>query len=165
MIDWNVPKHLARFDFKDSSDGSTDIKVFPHDTADNISEATSSATPFFQATVRPFRWAPWFPASANWLKYAGLDISLVQPPLPEGKGSENELPGTDQWCKVLPGQVSRRTCLAWVDMSQKDETGTLHAQYENFWPNLGRWQLGIKMENSEISFSEGTYWSAPVVKL
>lgn len=163
--DWNIPKHLARFEFKDSADGATQIKIFPHDTGNDPTETTASATPFFQAKVQPLRWVPSFTASAGWLKYAGLDISLVQPPLPEGKGSQNELPGTDQWCKVVPGQASKNTCLAWMDMSQRDQMGVLHAQNENFWPDMGRWQLGVRMEDAEIDFSEGTYWQTAESKL
>lgn len=88
----------------------------------------------------------------------------MQPPLPSGNGVQDELPGTDKWCKILPGQSSRKASLAWVDMSQKDETGALQAQHENFWPKLGRWQLGVKMEDCEIDFGEGTYWDAPQTK-
>ncbi|ETS87245.1 hypothetical protein PFICI_01073 [Pestalotiopsis fici W106-1] len=157
---WNIPKHLARFDFQDLPDGSTKIRVYPHDTCDGASEVQASNVPFFQAIVQPLRWAPPFPFSASWLGYAGLDISLVQPPLPEGNGSQGELPGTDKWCKILPGQASNNTSLAWIDLSQRDEQGALNGQNENFWPNLGRWQLGVKMENCDIDFGEGVYWSA-----
>ncbi|KAI0146714.1 hypothetical protein BJ166DRAFT_69809 [Pestalotiopsis sp. NC0098] len=158
---WNIPKHLARFDFQDLSDGSTKIRVYPHDTSSHPSEAQPSNVPFFQATVKPFRWAPAFPFSASWLGYAGIDIALVQPPLPQGNGSQDELPGTDKWCKTIPAQSSRDTSLAWIDLDQRDESGLLHGQNENFWPNLGRWQLGVKMDNCDIDFSEGVYWSAP----
>ncbi|KAK9771488.1 hypothetical protein SCAR479_11827 [Seiridium cardinale] len=162
---WNIPKHLAHFEFKDLPDGSTTIKVFPHDTDNDPAETKCSDVPFFQTKVKPMRWTPSFPASVSWLKYAGLDVSLVQPPLPEGTGSQGELPGTDKWCKILPGQDTRKASLAWVDMNQKDEDGTLHAQHENFWPGLGRWQIGVQMDDCDISFGEGVYWDAPQTKL
>lgn len=110
-------------------------------------------------------WVPSFPLSIGWLKYIGVDIALVQPPLPEGKGSQDELPGTDRWCKILPVQSSKKASLAWADMNQKDEKGVLHAQNEHFWPGIGRWQFGIKMENCEIDFGEGVYWDAPQTML
>lgn len=106
--DWNIPKHLARFDFQDLSDGSTKIRVYPHDTSSHPSEAQPSNVPFFQATVKPFRWAPAFPFSASWLGYAGIDISLVQPPLPQGNGSQDELPGTDK-CKSTSMKLMKPT--------------------------------------------------------
>ncbi|EEY16277.1 conserved hypothetical protein [Verticillium alfalfae VaMs.102] len=34
---WNIPKHLAAFDWQDHQDGSTTIKVYPHDTEPVIS--------------------------------------------------------------------------------------------------------------------------------
>ena len=98
--DWNIPKHLARFDFQDLPNGSTKIRVYPHDTFDSTSEAQASNVPFFQAIVQPLRWAPAFPFSASWLSYAGVDISLVQPPLPQGHGSQDELPGTAK-CETI----------------------------------------------------------------
>ncbi|KAI0125627.1 hypothetical protein BJ170DRAFT_440463 [Xylariales sp. AK1849] len=158
---WNIPKHLARFEFDGLPDGATKIKVFTHDTTGDSAETRASETPFFQATFQPMRWVPSFPVSLGWLKYIGLDTSLVQPPLPEGKGSQGELPGTDRWCKILPAQSSKRTSLIWVDMSQKDEKGQMHAENEHFWPGLGRWQYGVQMEDCDIDFGEGIYWDAP----
>lgn len=64
-------------------------------------------------------------------------------------------------CKILPGQSSNNTSLAWVDLSQMDEQGAQNGENENFWPNLGRWQPGVKMEDCDIDFGEGIYWSAP----
>ena len=33
--------------------------------------------------------------------------------------------------------------------------------HENFWPNLGRWQVALKLEDADIDFPEGQYWSVP----
>lgn len=160
---WNIPKHLARFDFKDDPDGTTQIKVFPHDTSGDPSEATPSTIPFFQATFKPMRYVPSFPTTTGLLKYVGVDITLVQPPLPEGKGSQNELPGTEQWCSIVPGEHSKKTSLGWFDLRQRaDGQGeeTL-GEHENFWPKLGRWHVGVKMADADIEFPEATYWDAP----
>lgn len=165
IVDWNIPKHLARFKFQDLPDGSTNVKVFPHDSIDDRTEAHPSETPFFQASIKPWKWVPSFPVSLGWLKNIGMDISLVQPPLPEGGGSHSELPGTDRWCKILPVMSSPRAKLAWIDMSQRDSEGALQAQYEHFWPGLGQWQLGVKMEDCVLDFPEGTHWHAPEMKL
>jgi hypothetical protein len=161
--DWNIPKHLASFEFKDNPDGSTLIKVFPHDVMGDESESAASTTPFFQATFTPVRYVPSFPMTTNLLKYVGVDVTLVQPPLPEGKGSQGELPGTDQWCSIVPGEHSRKTSLGWFDIRQQHDevqSGTSN-RHENFWPKLGRWQMGVKMADADIEFPEGKHWDSP----
>ncbi|KAK8049643.1 hypothetical protein PG994_011373 [Apiospora phragmitis] len=164
-VDWNIPKHLARFEFNDLPDGSTTVQVYPHDTTDDVTETHASKSPFFQVTIQPLKWAPSFPLSLNFLKYIGIDASLVQPPLPSGDGSQKELPGTEHWSKVFPGQKTRKACIAWVDMSQKGAKEVPRAGYENFWPGLGRWQLGLKMEDADIEFGEPVYWNPSQPKL
>ncbi|KAI0817690.1 hypothetical protein GGR55DRAFT_32578 [Xylaria sp. FL0064] len=161
---WNIPKHLARFEWEDlGGGGGTRVRVYPHDTTGDTLEPRPCKVPLFQATFKPIRWAPSFPFSISWLRYLGLDPSLVQPPLPAGKGSQDELPGTDRWCKVAPAITTKHAGLAWVDLSQKNEEGQLTSgvAHENFWPGLGRWQLALKLENAGIDFPEGTYWDIP----
>lgn len=124
------------------------------------------------------RWAPSFPLSFSWLKYVGIDATLVQPPLPDGRQDNpqagEELIGTDRWCKILPVLSTRKATLGWIDMSQHNSTtgdnkdvnssngsSVTDAKYENFWPGLRRWNLAIKMENADINFGEGVYWGSP----
>lgn len=124
------------------------------------------------------RWAPSFPLSFSWLKYVGIDATLVQPPLPDGRQDNSqageELIGTDRWCKILPVLSTRKATLGWIDMSQHNSTtgdnkdvnssngsSVTDAKYENFWPGLRRWDAAIKMENADISFGEGVYWGSP----
>lgn len=143
--------------------------MYPHDTTDDDpTEPSPSTQPFFQATFQPQRFVPSFPFSLSWITRLGIDIGLVQPPLPEGKGAQGELPGTDRWCKITPGQSTKRATFGWIDLSQKDQkTGAMVTSVtsENFWPRLGRWQLAIKLEDSEIDFGEGTYWDGPKTML
>ncbi|KAI0553787.1 hypothetical protein F4679DRAFT_436434 [Xylaria curta] len=164
---WNIPKHLARFEWDDLDGGATGVRVYPHDTTGESSESRPNNVPLFQAMFKPMRWTPSFPFSLSWMQYLGLDASLVQPPLPAGEGSQGELPGTDRWCKIVPAQSTKRASLAWADLSQKNEQGDLTSSvaYENFWPELGRWQLALKLEDAAIDFGEGTYWDAPKTKL
>ena len=35
------------------------------------------------------------------------------------------------------------------------------AEYRNFWPGLRRWNVAIKMENTNINFGEGLHWDPP----
>ncbi|KAF3351313.1 hypothetical protein VD0002_g6464 [Verticillium dahliae] len=159
---WNIPKHLAAFDWQDHQDGSTTIKVYPHDTEPvSAAEASPSKTPFFQTTFRPTPFVPSFPISMSLFKHLGVDATLVQPPLPQGQGSHGELPGTDRWCAVAPDQSSRRSSIGWFDLRQTDDQGNVVGEHENFWPGFWRWHLGVKMEDAEIGFGEGKYWDAP----
>ncbi|KAJ0159335.1 hypothetical protein CTA2_9908 [Colletotrichum tanaceti] len=158
---WNIPKHLAAFDWKENSDGSTSVKVFPHDTSGDARESSASAAPLFRATFKPVPYVPSFPLSLGVFRYVGVDATLVQPPLPEGNGSRGELPGTDRWCSIAPGQSSKRASLGWFDIRQADEGGDVVGEHENFWPGLGRWQIGLKMEDSDVTFAEPKHWDAP----
>lgn len=55
-------------------------------------------------------------------------------------------------------QDSPRTHLAWFDISQKDEQGKSASLFENFWPGLGRWHLGLRMDDTVIGIPEGEHW-------
>lgn len=43
-------------------------------------------------------------------------------------------------------------------MSQKDAGGKSTSLFENFWPGLGRWQLGVRMDDAAVLIPEGRYW-------
>ena len=118
---------------------------------------------------------PYFSFSTRLAGYVGLDLNIVQPPLPRGKGKEGELPGTNRWCKILPLEYSKKASLGWWDLRQTDEVskstysgvsgsegevyldGTYSA-FENWWPGLRRWMLGMKMEDATLEFGGEVYW-------
>lgn len=173
-IDWNIPKHLAHFDFEDIQGGGIRIQVYPLLPDSTGHERIKSSTPFFTTTFQPVTYFPSFPASTDWAKYVGWDLGLVQPPLPGGEGAELE--GTEEWCKIAAVESSKKTSLGWFDLRQSrdvDERAPLlqgdqveHEgpggnKYENFWPGLGRWRIGIKMEDAVIDFPEGEHWDTP----
>lgn len=162
-VDWGIPKHLARFDWTTNPDKSETVRIYPHDTANPYEPAefpptNLAAKPFFTMTFHPTKFAPYFPFSTTWYRYFGIDAHLVQPPLPEGKGSEGELAGSDKWCKIFPQQWSKKSCIGWYDMKQEGET---RQGEENWWPDGGRWLFGMKMEDTEIVFGEGEHWDVP----
>ncbi|RSL84119.1 hypothetical protein CEP51_004122 [Fusarium floridanum] len=158
---WNVPKHLARFDWSEDSDGITEVKVYPRDV-NSAAETTPSETPFFQATFKQLRFAPSFPFQTNWINYIGVESTLVLPPLPARDETHDELPGTDRWCAVVPRQWSPRCSLGWFDLSQhRDAEGRLTGEFENFWPGWGRWHLGFKMKDAVTIFDHPETWDAP----
>jgi len=162
---WNIPKHLARFEWTDKPDGSMHIKVFPHDTASpySASEAKPSEKPFFQCAIKPISYTPAFPMSTALMKYMGIDMSLVQPPVPAGESELQELAGTERWCK-LSGftQSSTHAKLAWADMEQKDEDGDVADEHENyFFPGLRKWNIAVKMADATVFFPTGEHWATP----
>ena len=70
---WNIPKHLARFTFSSpaGTPGPLTLAVYAPDP--------SAKTPFFSATLTPFRWLPAIPLSTRFLP---LSTTLAQPPVP-----------------------------------------------------------------------------------
>jgi hypothetical protein len=170
-LDWNIPKHLAGFKFTNLADGAIAIAVYPHDSSP--SDSSPSTAPVFSAVYKSIPYLPAFPASTGMAKYIGLDLSIVQPPLPEGEGAQGELPGTTKWCQCLPLEYSSKTSIGWWDLEQGsvgEEDALLEHEgegpedsgvgYKNFWPEIGRWRIGMKMEDATIEFPEGKHWES-----
>ncbi|KAL8829015.1 MAG: hypothetical protein Q9191_002257 [Dirinaria sp. TL-2023a] len=100
----------------------------------------------------------------------------VQPPLPEGKTME-ECSTTD-WIKAKPELRSKATRMVWWDMkqpqtepsSERDEgTGSTESdtllaadrtsrttddQNKNWWPGLGRWRIGLWLDDAVLELGE-----------
>ncbi|SPN98634.1 uncharacterized protein DNG_01679 [Cephalotrichum gorgonifer] len=106
---WNGRR--ARFEFHDLAEGGTEIKVFPHDIGGDPSESAPSDSPFFRAVYKPLRFVPHLPLTTSIAKFVGIDMAVVQPPVPEGRGSQGELAGSDRgrWCGFTPMISSRAT--------------------------------------------------------
>jgi hypothetical protein len=170
-LDWNIPKHLANFKFKDLPNNSASISVYPREQGSSENSSMLDKKPFFTATYKPISYLPKFPSSTNLFKYLGIDLNLVQPPLPQGSKADVELARTHQWTMVKSLEWSSKTSLGWWDMKQsprigEDETPTrssedsdpVAGEFENWWPGIGRWRLGMKMEEATIEFPEGKHW-------
>ncbi|KAK3935832.1 hypothetical protein QBC46DRAFT_396587 [Diplogelasinospora grovesii] len=154
---WNIPKHLARFEWTDLPNGATRVQVYPPDT--NANEGA-----FFQCTFQKSRIPlPSFPCSVRMLSLLGVETGLVQPPLPEGESGE--LVGTKQWCRAVPIQYASRTSFLWADMQQQQQTGengdAAADGCENFWPGLNRWNACFKMTDATIEFGDSEVWDTP----
>lgn len=168
--DWNCPKHLAHFEFNDLAGGATEIKVFPNDTSGDLTDLAPSETPFFRAVYKPTPLLPRLPLSTSLAKFVGIDLTVVQPPVPQGRGSQGELVGSDgnKWCRFVPTMASRRCEVGWFDLRQYGE-GVEGQEGEqgrergpvNFWPGMGRWQVGVKMLDADISFVDMVWWDLP----
>lgn len=162
-LNWNIPKHLASFEWKDLPDGSKQCKVFPHDTTGDATEASPSTTPLFQASFKTVPLVPAFPLSTKWFDYLGVNTALVQPPVPQGPTPE--VVGTEEWCRCPTVQSTSRAHVGWMDLNQRDEDGKLTGLFENFWPGLGRWRLAVRMDNAILDIREGEHWRAPRANL
>ena len=141
---WNIPKHLARFEFvlsepRDPTSVPLEWKVFDDDAELGSTDPSSSEQeteqrtkrkqkkqeaqqPFFAARFEHIAYAPAFPFYSSWMKYLGLPVDLLQPPLPTGEPADLLL-GTQDWKQSNPSIWSRRAKIVWVDTWQGEEGG------------------------------------------
>lgn len=148
---WNVPKHLAKFVWDHRPDGTTTVKIYPHDDPSNPDESQPSSRPLFQTTFKPMSLVPRFPFATSWADRLGFTTTLAMPPLPAGNGTYGELPSTNRWIKLETKQYCSRSAAGWYDIAQPDG-GAGCGGHENFLPWLGRWQVGVKMEDAFLTF-------------
>ena len=142
-------RHLAHFTFHPLSASSPlPLKVTIYPTTGNS----------FTFTIHPlpslFSFS--FPFSSSWTSYLGLDGTIVQPPLPQGTGeSKNVEVGTQDWKASSPVLKSSKTRGCWVDMKQDGTNGEEErAIVANWWPGLGRWKLGLWLDNAVMTLGE-----------
>ncbi|KAL0932303.1 uncharacterized protein CTRU02_213256 [Colletotrichum truncatum] len=162
---WNIPKHLARFDWTENGKGETTVKVYPHDTTGDENESTPAKKPWFQAKFKPDL-VSGLPFSTDLYKILGVNATLAQPPLPYANSTYGELAGTDRWATTVPGQFTDNASLGVFDLDQGDgdvengqSTNAVGDEYfPNFWPGLLRFNAGIKLENATITFSDPVTW-------
>lgn len=168
-LDWNIPKHLARFDWTTSADGSESVKIYPHDTTALLDESSGpSKKPFFQATFKKPLLGDilQLPLSNALLTYLGglnLDpLTLASPPLPKGNGVYGELQGTDHWANTEFGLKSGLAAVGTMDIyqgPQGDQVGNTGRNavgdeyFPNFWPGMPRINAAIRVKNGVVSFS------------
>ncbi|KAK8045632.1 hypothetical protein PG993_005656 [Apiospora rasikravindrae] len=164
-MNWNIPKHLAKFDWTEEEDGSTTVKVYPFDTTGDPTESGPAPLPFFQTTFSPILGG--LPFSTDLYEWIGINATLAQPPLPANPDTPHgELAGTQQWRAVVPGQASDRSSIGMFDMGQGqgDAVGNTGKNavgdevFPNFWPGMPSLTLGLRMENAKISFGEPEIW-------
>lgn len=167
QTDWNIPKHLAQFDWTEGSDGSTSVKIYPFDTDNQSEENAPSALPFFQMSFNPVTPNPLpIPIDTDLFKYLGIAPLLGQPPLPAGNGSYDELPGTSQWAETALAASSDYPTPGIMDLAQNggDDTGNGYnavgdEYFANFWPGLTRWSAAVRLDNATVSFPVPEEWT------
>ena len=99
-----------------------------------------------------------------------MSTCILQPPLPEGDPADVVV-GTNDWKRSSPILKSKRAKMAWIDMKQpdrdpqngkaaasQDESATSLADkgkgYENWWPGMGRWHLGMTWEDTTLELGD-----------
>jgi hypothetical protein len=179
-LNWNIPKHLARFSFSapivpsgSSPPSSLTVRVFPPGSTDG-----DGAPPFFACTLMPWRWVPRLPVNSS---YVPLSLMLVQPPCPEPvgrrtaaafevelaepidsyatslKNEEALLVGTERWCGIdVKASGWGRGC--WVEILP-DEGEEGEGGEGRWWPKgVKSWSVGAWMEDGLFDFEMPLEW-------
>jgi hypothetical protein len=157
--DWNIPKHLAQFNWTDGEDGSTLVSIYPFDTDNQPEEDGPSPLPFFSMSFTPDLPAIPLPLNTNILTYLGIYPWLGQAPLP----------GTTHWAETLLGTTSNytQTGIIIMDQGAGDNTGSGYNSvgdefYPNFWPLLPRLNTGVKLTQVVVSFPVPEIWNETI---
>ena len=154
---WNFPKHLARFEFTSppttgsaSPPRSLNVAVYPPNP-----EAT---TPFFSATLTPFRFPPPLPFASNRLPLGTL---CAQPPLPQAKEGPNKdvLVGTESWAEFTPVLTTSRARGCWVEMHAPPKGSDEEKEAEKWWPvSVKPWSIGLWFEEGTLDVGVPRTW-------
>ncbi len=140
------PRHLANFTFTPTTSSPLPLKVM-------ITPTSTPSNPAFTFTIYPFPTLlslP-FPFSSSWASYLGFDSTLLQPPLPQGRGEFKDVEvGTENWKACSPVLSSRSARVCWVDLRQEGVSGA----GENWWPGLWRWKVGLWLEDAVLTLGE-----------
>jgi len=171
---WNIPKHLARFEFsapstqKDHSPpASLTVKVYP--PLSPSSAGGEAEKPFFEAMLTPWKYVPPFPLSTGWLPLSTL---VVQPPLPSASGLDSGLSsGLGSGVDAGSGSRSGPTLLekaeevkllcgteTWKSFeigasTRKARMMSVRVESEpqsKWWPDVTPWSFGVWLENATL---------------
>lgn len=142
------------------------MAIYPFDTTGDPQESYAAAKPFFRATIsQPILGG--IPVDFGALIPDGVPVTLGQPPLPAGNGSYGELPATDVWGETVLSLVETTPGVVLADFDQgdgdavdgEDANAVGDEFYQNFWPNLGRYNSGVQLGNFTIVFSPAETWN------
>jgi hypothetical protein len=142
---------------------SLSVKVFRPDD----DEAT--AKPFFEATLKPFRYLPAIPFSTKVLSWF-LSTDLVLPPLPSSDRPGDEvLCSTEHWKRSSLGFYARKMRLMWSEVStpavrdgdgkrgnggSDAADGDVESGSNGWWPSYKTWRVGLWMEDATLDLTK-----------
>lgn len=145
---WNIPKHPARFEFKELSKSEIRVSVYSPGSSEE------AGAPFFSVVVsKAGRFLPSIPLSSS----AIFDATIVVPPLPSSP-SNSALAGTDSWRSFL-SLLKGKTRFVWFRPGDiKDAEGK--AQYGDGvgFPKIKPWSLGVH-------WTQGTTFDIPASEI
>jgi len=147
---WNIPKHLGRFEFTSitPSDPLSPVKVSVYASTSSTEFAPA---PFFSSLITPSRYIPSFPFNA---KYTGLDLTLIQAPL--SQLNRPELVGTEKWISIVPGYTGwGRFMYHKGTLEGENGDGTKYADGVAF-PNPAFLGIGLALTDVKIHFPAST---------
>ena len=79
----------------------------------------------------------------------------MQPPLPQGEGEFKDVEvGTKEWKACNPVLKSQSTRMCWIDLEQEGVDVEERMVRGNWWPGLGRWRVGMWLENATLTLGE-----------
>jgi hypothetical protein len=147
---WNIPKHLARFEFSSPPVGEKDwpaegLKVSVYPVGSDASSQT--VKPFFSVVLSPIRYTPSFPFSTKWLP---MNLTMVQPPIPAGQ--EGYLCGTGTWKACDAVQHSSHAKLMSVQTSED-------VDHKGHWPAVKPWSFGIGLLDATLEVTKPEEWT------
>jgi hypothetical protein len=148
---WNIPKHLARFEFSHpitpkgaSPPKSMSVTVWPPEGK------IRAELPFFKATFTPMTYLPAFPMSTAYLP---LSTRFVQPPIPAG--DEAPLVGTDKWRSFDIDIWSYKTRLAWARIEESRDIVP-----KSWFPKVKPWSFGVWLQDATLDILAPDEWDA-----
>ncbi|KAF1954650.1 hypothetical protein CC80DRAFT_123536 [Byssothecium circinans] len=185
-LNWNIPKHLARFHFSapptpagKSPPETLDIAVYPPG-----SEEGDNVRPFFACTLQPFRWIPSMPFSSKWMPMSTMH---AQPPIPEAEGHKqavkseleresngngkiddydinpaNEealLAGTEFWRSFPIDMSAPRVRGCWITVHKTTESQGEADSANKYWPqDIRPWTVGAWFEDAVMGIPGPLEW-------
>jgi hypothetical protein len=158
-VNWNIPKHLARFSFERfSSPTRLKVQLFPPSSSTSNPETEK---PFISITLQPFVYVPALPFSTKVLPWLGLDGALTQPPLlPQPDGGKGLVPelraGSEEWLQTTSVVRCKKMRGCWVDYEQPgsglsaDGDGAV-VENKGWFPTIHPYRFGMWLEGAEIA--------------
>jgi len=101
---WNIPKHLARFDFvpEDPTDPLSPVVASVYPSLSNSTTTEFTPDPVFKSRLVASRRIPTFPLNLGIIPRAILDLRLLQAPLVASTQEGSPVVGTERWCGITP---------------------------------------------------------------
>jgi hypothetical protein len=167
-LNWNIPKHLARFSFSAPAVSAEnphppkrlEVSVYP--------PSPSANRPFFSATLQPFTFPPALPFNNAWMP--SYFSTQTIPPLPAAISAPADAwieeeehaeaiiaAGTDDWCESQVAIKTNKARGCWVTVhSPADEE-----EAKKWWPQGPTWKpwaVGLWLEDATLLCNESKTW-------